>query len=317
MYDKLVNNFNYYSDKIKKALEQDNERVEVNSTSLINALNNYKKDKENFKKLYNYLNLQNTRIIKSKVIIVTNGNIDSLIEICLFCIENGIKAEISSSGILENTTKAIIQIINNTFENSLINYTNIRNIEDGRVINVTGNKINTENVRNIKEIKDTRKTEEFKEKDLIVCVDNLLFYKDYLKKEYSKTNYLEAKNNIIAISLNAIDIFYDSEDFEDIVNTLELYCDSKYIDYHTYKIKNQYSIKLVSNKEVKPNKAVILTKNNEKYTNTTYYKEIYINQNPFTYWLLNFNYDIYMVYFRWNHSTNYFFYTFSNNTKNK
>ena len=110
MYEKLVNNFNYYSDKIKNALEQDNERVEVNSTSLVDALNNYKKDKENFKKLYNYLNLQNTRIIKSKVIIVTNGNIDSLIEICLFCIENEIKAEISSSGILENTTKAIIQI---------------------------------------------------------------------------------------------------------------------------------------------------------------------------------------------------------------
>ena len=58
------------TDKIKKALEQDNERVEVNSTSLVNALNNYKKDKGNLKKLYNYLNLQNTRIIKSKVIIV-------------------------------------------------------------------------------------------------------------------------------------------------------------------------------------------------------------------------------------------------------
>lgn len=283
MYEKLVNNFNYYSDKIKKALEQDNERVEVNSTSLVNALNKYKKDKGNFKKLYNYLNLQNTRVIKSKVIIVTNGNIDSLIEVCLFCIENEIKAKISSFGILENTTKAIIQIINNTFENSLINYANIRNIKDVRVIDVIENERNTENTRNIKEIKDTRKAEESKEKDIIVCVDNLLFYKDYLKKEYLKTDYLEAKNNIIAISLNAIDIFYDSEDFEDIVNALELYCDSKYIDYHTYKIKNKYSIKLVSDKEAKPNKAIILTKNNEKYANTTYYKEIYINQNPFTY----------------------------------
>ena len=62
MYEKLINNFNYYSEKLEAALKKDNERVEVKSTSLVNAIEKYQKDKHKFERdkcdhdyKYNYI----------------------------------------------------------------------------------------------------------------------------------------------------------------------------------------------------------------------------------------------------------------------
>ena len=236
----------------------------------------------------------------------------------LFCVENKIKAKISSDGILENTNEAIIQIFNNTFENSQIKYIEINKInlnnlfssEEQSILEKQNNakqQINLVKQVNLENQINLRNQIYPKQQVNLICIDNILFYKNALKKQFQNQSKEQLKNQsknklknelksdlklkdqlktqlgmqIIAISLNAIDIFYDSDDFEDIVNTMELYCDSMYIDYHTYKIKNQYEIKIISNKETRPDKAVILTKNAEKYSNITYYKKIYINQKPF------------------------------------
>ena len=84
------------------------------------------------------------------------------------------------------------------------------------------------------------------------------------------------------LNIKSIDIFFDDDKFENVVETLEFYADERNIKNHTYKINRDYQMKIILNRKSKSDIAVILTVNPEKYKNITGYKRIYINQNLFT-----------------------------------
>lgn len=235
----LINNFNFYNEKVKQALEKDNEKIELSSSSLQNLIQKYNNDKRKINKLVH--NLSPNKEIE----IITNGNAYSLIEICLLCIEYSIKAKISTNLNLVNTSKTIIQIFNNTYFSSNLKYN-----EKSAIIS------------NVSKMSNSIP---------VIIIDDSSMYKKCIINGI----------NAHYISFNSIDILYDDSDFEETIEVLETYAEANYIEYHTYKIKKIYDIKLISAKETKPDTVVILTKDADKYKNLTSYSNKYINQNPF------------------------------------
>lgn len=118
------------------------------------------------------------------------------------------------------------------------------------------------------------KTEKMKNIDKIICIDDINKYNLYRKE----------KNEIVKFySLNYLDFYCDSDEFEEIEQLIYKFCENNEIPIEIYSELNiQEAIPMIKNGL--GNTVVILT-NNEKtkkyFEKNINNKELYINKNPF------------------------------------
>lgn len=257
------------SNKLDEAIKKDEEEQNISSASIINAIKVILKeaaeergiDTSNLKSFNNSndtgkqntskanISLDaNTKPEVTTLNIITNGNIYTTIKAFInYTMSNPNIRQIKLccvSGPIE-TQKEIVTIFNQGYTDNPVDFKFYSNLSNSLISN-------------------TKNTE-------TIVIDNTLLYKQLLKKNKN----VEYKN------FNSIDIFYDDEKFEEVLNALELFADINYINHHIYKIKSAYDIKIISNSQEKANRALIMTNAPHKYNESAQYSKIYFNQNPF------------------------------------
>lgn len=85
------------------------------------------------------------------------------------------------------------------------------------------------------------------------------------------------------LPIMSVEIYYDSEEFENMIDTIEYYCEVNYIKTKTLKNISIEKMQMQLSKKEAANAILILTKDENKYKDLKerYYKNFYINYNPF------------------------------------
>lgn len=187
---------------------------------------------------------------KNGKIVYTNGNPYTTIYVLLKAALEGNKVILCTNGVLENLNKQLVRIFNQLSSKKLFNYKS-----------------------DIK-VKELYLTIEKKNDIDIEVYDNINVFIELLEFGF----------NAKYISLYTIDIYYDSDEYDDMVEVVEDYANSKYMELNVYKNKNYVETLLRTGSDLSGLSLLILTKNpnkyevlKEKFPN----KNIYINYNPF------------------------------------
>lgn len=94
----------------------------------------------------------------------------------------------------------------------------------------------------------------------------------------------ELKYNVKYITAFSIDLYYSSDDFEDMIELAQDYCDSSIISLNIYKNAQPLEIKMRSYKDTSSKIIMILTRKEEEFIGLKKEldkKLIFINSNPF------------------------------------
>lgn len=225
-----------------------NDEIEL-IKQLIEIDNKYCKMKvnlENFKKIIEKFKYEKIDLQKEqKVLIHYNGNPCITINLCLLGIltQNIIILDCDSN--MLGTNKFIVEIINNT----------LKDFQTDDFIYLLDDN-----------------NEEFIDK--IICIDNINKYNSYLRVK---------KSNVKFYSLNYLDFYSDSEDFQELTELIYSFAEENQISIESYsELEINEAIQMIKNGLGQD--VIILT--NKKETKEIFEKNIknkklYINKNPF------------------------------------
>ncbi len=116
--------------------------------------------------------------------------------------------------------------------------------------------------------------EEVQKQNIVIVIDDINKYNFYKRKKIQ---------NLFFYSLNSIDIYCDSEEFDDLLDIIYKYADNNAIMIESYSELNiEEAIAMIENSF---NKILIILTKNEKtkqeFKKLANQKQIYINENPF------------------------------------
>ena len=92
------------------------------------------------------------------------------------------------------------------------------------------------------------------------------------------------KYNVEFMKEKLTDLYYE-DDFEDLANSIETYCNEKDIPLNMCVLTSETSLKMRCSKDFSGNKVIILTKQAKKFEKLAekiQNKKFFINKNPFT-----------------------------------
>ena len=207
-------------------------------------------DIDKVKKIISSVSNKKANIQKQNRIIFTNGNPYTSIAVLYKAVEANDKVILCTEGKLSNLNKQLVRIFNQLCAKKMLEYK-----------------------KDIK-IRDLYLTTEKKSDILVTVIDNVNKYKELLDFGF----------NVDYKSMFTIDIYYDSEDYEDMVGIVEEYAISKYMDLNVFYDKSYEEMVIRSGSELSSLSLLILTKDPEKFDSLKdkfKEKNVYINYNPF------------------------------------
>lgn len=190
-----------------------------------------------------FKNEESEKKIEQKVIIEYNGNPYITLNLCILAILTNITIILNYDDFMQGTNTFITKIVNN-----ILNQFNIN-----KLVYLKENKENA---------------------DKIICIDDINKYNEYLR---------QGSKNVKFYSLNYIDFYSDSDEFENITELIYKYAENNQIYIESYSeldaIEAAKMIKSGFGKEV-----VLLTTNEDTkkiFEKEISNKKIHINKNPF------------------------------------
>ena len=190
------------------------------------------------------------KVEKQNKIVFTNGNPYTTIYVLFKAIQEDDKLILCTRGKLSNLNKQLVRIFNQLCSKKLLNYKS-----------------------DIK-IRDLYLTLE-KKNNIIVEVFDDIETNIELQKFGFDVNYN---------SMFTIDIYYDSDEYEEMVEIVEDYATSKYMNTNVYLNKSYEEIVLRTGSELSSLSLLVLTKDYNKFEKLKEKfpeKNVYINYNPF------------------------------------
>lgn len=228
--------------------------IEENKIQIENAINKDNKDyKIDFEKVINIIKLYENckpQNKNEKLIVFTNGNLYALIILCMNALWQNKRIVLCNQNVMTN---ASIEII--------------------RLFNTVAKKINFTLIKEYK-LRDLVHDIEENSKQRIIVIDDKLKYKEFLKLDLP----VEYK------SYFSLDVYYDSEDYSNMINIVEDYSEKYLINTYIYQNRTITETLLRTNKEESSLSILILTQDVEKYNAMEQKfknKNIFINYNPF------------------------------------
>ncbi len=186
-------------------------------------------------------------------IIITNGNPYTTILLCLQAVYANTNIIINIQNTMQTLNTIILKIFNESIKT---------NNRPKLTSNMT--------VNQLMKFKDSNKNGE------IIVVDDRTKFNELFDLGLRKIKYL---------AIMSIDLYYDSDDFQEMIETIDEYCGLNYINLNIYENDDINKI-LINEHKIASSKAIlILTKNEKSYNDKINIletkKQIYINYNPF------------------------------------
>ena len=234
-------------EKVLKLIDENKSQINI---ALKEEGREYDFDIQKVKTIINSFSNKKIEVKHNKNIVITNGNPYTTVYALMKSNLEENKTVFCTSEKLEKLNKELVRIFNQVNEKQLISF------------------------RNGIRLRDLYLTIEKRQETLLDVYDNFDYY----------YNLLTCGFNAHYNALFSIDLYYDSVEYEDMVEVIEDYAESRYMNLNVFKDKSYNEAVLRTNSEMSSLSILVLTKEYEKYEKLKKKfpnKNIYINYNPF------------------------------------
>lgn len=248
VFDKIIDSFKENRSLIEQAIKTDAMGFKFDFNKAINILTGYSLRESNESSIEAFIRFSKTpNYIK---MVITNGNPYSTIILCAEAIRANVNIYLDVQNQLSNLNFVIVTLFKNNIKNEkqiIYSKLSLRNLTEFSFPMVNNHEV--------------------------IIIDD--------KSKYNELNLVKIPCRYV--SLLSVDLYYDSDDFESMIDTISYYCEVNFINVLIFKnISNEKMIMQLNKKEA-ANAVLILTKNEIEYRELQdkYLKKFYINYNPF------------------------------------